>query len=138
MATTQDGNRLNQAFRRVDTNEDGKLSQDEIDRFALLKNRLQAADKDGDGSVSVTEFRQEIANRDARPAGILSAEDGLRTVTVGQRERQYQVHVPKSYDPSKATPVVIAMTRKRRDAQALHVIRQAMLRVDILIESWLT
>jgi polyhydroxybutyrate depolymerase len=38
----------------------------------------------------------------------LTPGDHTRTVEVGGRKRTYHVHVPKSYDPKKPTPVVLA------------------------------
>src|SRR5262245_25771252 len=35
--------------------------------------------------------------------------DHTRTLKVGDQERSYLVHVPKSYDGKKATPVVLAL-----------------------------
>ena len=102
--------RLNQAFQRVDADGDGKLSTAEVNRFAPLKARLAGADKDGDGYVSKTEFRQAIAKGYQAPkatSGKLAAGDSLRAVKVGDLERRYRVHTPKSYDASKPTPVVI-------------------------------
>jgi polyhydroxybutyrate depolymerase len=110
-SVAQDGNRLEKAFNRVDTDDDGKLSQGEIGRFAPLKSRLAGADKDRDGFVSFAEFRQQIAGGIQRlepSTGKLSAGESLRVVKVGELERRYRVHVPKTYDAGKATPVVIA------------------------------
>ena len=107
----QEGSLLDQAFRRVDSDGDGKLSNAEVTRFARLKDRLKGADKDGDEFVSLTEFRRQITAAEQRllpSTGKLSAGDGLRIVKVGEVERRYRVHVPKSYDASKPTPVVIA------------------------------
>ena len=102
--------RLNQAFQRVDSDGDGKLSSAEVNRFAPLKARLADADKDGDGYVSKTEFRQAIAKGYQAPtatSGKLAAGDSLRVVKVGNADRRYRVHVPKSYDPTKPIPVII-------------------------------
>jgi polyhydroxybutyrate depolymerase len=44
----------------------------------------------------------------APPAPALGPGDHARTLTVGGRERSYLVHVPKSYDPKKPVPVVLA------------------------------
>src|SRR5439155_27194644 len=38
----------------------------------------------------------------------LQAGDHTRTLTLGDQTRTYQVHVPRSYDPKKPTPVVLA------------------------------
>lgn len=102
--------RLNQAFQRVDSDGDGKLSTAEVNRFAPLKARLAGADKDGDGYVSKAEFRQAIAKGYRAPeatSGKLAAGDSLRVVKVGDRERRYRVHVPRTYDSSRPTPVII-------------------------------
>lgn len=102
--------RLNQAFRQVDSDGDGKLSKYEVNRFAPLKTRLANADKDGDGYVSKNEFRQAIAKGYQAPKatfGKLVQGDSLRTVKVGDLQRRYRVHVPKSYDASSPAPVII-------------------------------
>ena len=107
----QDGGRLDKAFRRVDTSRDGKLSSTEVDRFAQLKKRLEGADRDGDGFVSAAEFRHKIAGSAQRlepSTGKLTVGDSLRIINVGDGERRYQVHVPKSYDATRATPVIVA------------------------------
>lgn len=107
----QDGNRLNQAFSRADANGDGQLSPDEISRFAVLKNRLQGADRDDDGFVSFDEFERQIVSSltTLKPSsGKLSVGDHLRVVKVDEMERRYLVHVPKLYNPDRPTPVVLA------------------------------
>ena len=40
--------------------------------------------------------------------GPLDPGDSTRTLTVGDLKRSYLVHIPKSYDPKKPTPVVLA------------------------------
>ncbi|WP_013630083.1 extracellular catalytic domain type 1 short-chain-length polyhydroxyalkanoate depolymerase [Rubinisphaera brasiliensis] len=111
ISLAQDGNRLKQAFERIDVDHDGKLSVAEISRFAPLKSRLDGADVDGDGLVTKAEFRNKIAGSMQRlepTTGKLAIGDSLRIVKVGDLERRYRVHVPQSYDANQATPVVIA------------------------------
>jgi|GEM_PF-105167 len=110
--SSQDGSRLGQAFQRVDTDSDGKLSMEERDRFPPLRSRLEGADQDADGFLSFQEFAMAIA-QSQRPSNPETSEDfgpgdHLRTVEVGERERRYQVHVPPSYTADRETPVVIA------------------------------
>ena len=107
----QDGNRLAQAFNRVDVDRDGKLSKDDVERFAQLKKRLEGADRDGDGFVSESEFRTQLMGGFQRlhlSSGDVLAGESLREVQAGSSTRRYQLHVPASYDPAKPTPVVIA------------------------------
>jgi polyhydroxybutyrate depolymerase len=95
----------------VDADEDGRLSPEEINRFAPLKSRLKEADRDEDGFVSAAEFRQKIGGTMQRlepSKGKISVGDSLRVVQVGDRERRYRVHVPASYVAAEPTPVVIA------------------------------
>ncbi|MEM6366168.1 MAG: PHB depolymerase family esterase, partial [Planctomycetota bacterium] len=103
--------RLNQAFERVDENEDGRLSSQEINRFGQLTNRLKDADQDGDQLVSKIEFRSAIL-RGVKPitpsTGTIKVGDSLREVQSGELQRRYRIHVPVSYDGTEATPVVIA------------------------------
>ncbi len=48
------------------------------------------------------------AEKAADSAGRLSAGDYTRTVSVGDLQRRYRVHVPTSYNPNKPTPAIIA------------------------------
>jgi polyhydroxybutyrate depolymerase len=111
IALAQDGNRLQQAFERIDADRDGKLSGREIGRFAPLKDRLQGADQNGDGFVSASEFRTKIAQhyRRLKPStGRVSAGESLRVISVGESERRYRCHVPESYNAAEPTPLIIA------------------------------
>jgi polyhydroxybutyrate depolymerase len=47
-----------------------------------------------------------LASADADPLG---RGDHTRSIKMGEQERSYLVHVPKSYDPKKSTPVVLAL-----------------------------
>ena len=53
---SQDQPRQSRAFKILDTNSDGRITLEEI--AAEQKRLLSAADVDGDGSLSVTEFRR--------------------------------------------------------------------------------
>ena len=44
------------AFKRADTNQDGKLSRDEAARLPAIAARFDELDKDKDGSLSMDEF----------------------------------------------------------------------------------
>jgi polyhydroxybutyrate depolymerase len=48
------------------------------------------------------------AEKAADSAGRLSAGDYTRTVSVGDLQRRYRVHLPASYNPNNPTPVIIA------------------------------
>src|SRR4051794_14692750 len=43
------------------------------------------------------------------PADPLGSGDHTRTVMMGKQKRTYLVHVPKSYDPKKPAPIVLAL-----------------------------
>jgi polyhydroxybutyrate depolymerase len=45
--------------------------------------------------------------RDKNGGGKLTAGDHTRTLLVGDLERRYRVYIPKKYDASKATPVIL-------------------------------
>ncbi len=49
-----------------------------------------------------------LAGEPTQESPRLEPGDHKRTLTVGQRERSYLVHVPANYDPNKPTPVVVA------------------------------
>ena len=102
-------------FRRLDRNNDGMLSQEELAPFPPLQRRLQGADSDGDGMLSFQEVRA-FAAQSRRPSQPprepdprQPAEDTIRTVIAGERERRYRMHVPGKYDPERPAPVVIAL-----------------------------
>ncbi|MEZ6140380.1 MAG: redoxin family protein [Zavarzinella sp.] len=48
-------NFVRNAFKRIDTDKDGKLSAKEIESYAVLKNRLAEADSNGDGFLTLDE-----------------------------------------------------------------------------------
>ena len=105
---------LTEGFKRADSNSDGKLSADEVNQFPQLKTRLQGADKNGDGLITFDEFRTHLAAGSRPPAVPASAVTRLgpgehtRTITVGDLERRYRLHVPKNYDADHSTPVIVA------------------------------
>ena len=108
--------KLTEGFKRADSNGDGKLSADEVNQFAQLKTKLQGADKDGDGLITFEEFSTQLiagarppstATSPSSPATKLTAGDHTRTIAVGDLQRRYRVHVPKKYDATNPTPVVI-------------------------------
>ena len=105
---------LTEGFRRADSNNDGKLSADEVNQLPQLKSRLQGADKNGDGLITFDEFRTHLS-AESRPPVVpsssvtrLGAGDHTRTITVGNLQRCYRVHVPKQFDADHPTPVVLA------------------------------
>ncbi|AKJ65622.1 alpha/beta fold hydrolase [Kiritimatiella glycovorans] len=118
VAAGQDGSRLRQGFERLDTDANSRLSQTELNAAPRLSSRLKNADSDNDGTLTFEEFATAIARSmrpgpnpgpDPRPGNeSLSPGDHIRTVTVGEVQRRYRLHVPASYDPEKETPVVIA------------------------------
>ena len=55
---------LEARFKAMDTNHDGKLSEDEFVNAGL--KRLSALDKDGDGQVTRSELRSELRSRFGR------------------------------------------------------------------------
>jgi polyhydroxybutyrate depolymerase len=62
----------------------------------------QTTASSGAGSPD-TRFKQLDKNGD----GKLTAGDHTRTLRVGELERRYRVYIPKKYDASKATPVIV-------------------------------
>ena len=44
------------AFKRVDANQDGKLSKEEAARLPAIADKFDALDKDKDGALSAEEF----------------------------------------------------------------------------------
>lgn len=108
----QDGG-LERSFARFDRNGDGKLSAEEVNRFPELKRRLEGADTNRDGMLSVAEILAHVARTGAtapagRPAGELAPGDHTRTVTVGGAGRRYRLHIPRGYEAGRPTPVVLA------------------------------
>jgi hypothetical protein len=55
-ATADTAATIDAAFKRADTNADGKLSADELKQIPSLASRFSDLDKDKDGAVSSTEF----------------------------------------------------------------------------------
>ena len=98
--------RLEKIFERVDRDGDGQLSEEEVQPHPRLKALHQQAD-DGNGRVSLAEFRVEVARRmkEAQSAG--EGDLRTRTVTADGRERSYQVYVPDGYEAGTPTPVVL-------------------------------
>ena len=47
------------------------------------------------------------------PGGnFLAVGDHSRELKIGETFRSYLVHIPRSYDPNRPTPVVLASTRR--------------------------
>lgn len=104
---------VSQGFQRGDADADGKLSRDELEKLPRLKIRAEGADTDGDGFITLAEFRSHLTSGGqpapgASATGKVGPGDHMRTVTVGEMSRRYEVHVPASYDAAKPTPVIIA------------------------------
>jgi polyhydroxybutyrate depolymerase len=64
------------------------------------------------GLVVFAAFGQESSPKNPLPKAqseTLGAGDHTRTLMMGERIRTYLVHIPKSYDPNKPEPVVLAL-----------------------------
>ena len=114
MAIAQDGSRLQEGFERLDVDDDGKLTTDELNFAPRLKSRLEGADKNRDGGVTYSEFSEVIMGSMPKPStssavgANFGPGDHTRVVMIGEVERRYEVHVPESFDPEQEIPVVIA------------------------------
>lgn len=60
--TRSAGNPLDAAFKRADTNGDGRLSRKEAEHFPMLSQRFDSVDVDGDSFLSREEFDRAISN----------------------------------------------------------------------------
>ncbi len=60
--TRSGGNPLDAAFKRADTNGDGRLSRKEAEHFPMLSSRFDALDANSDAFLSREEFDQAISN----------------------------------------------------------------------------
>lgn len=60
--TRSAGNPLDAAFKRADTNGDGRLSRKEAEHFPMLSQRFDNVDIDGDAFLSREEFDRAISN----------------------------------------------------------------------------
>lgn len=60
--TRSAGNPLDAAFKRADTNGDGRLSPKEAEHFPMLSQRFDNVDVDGDAFLSREEFDRAISN----------------------------------------------------------------------------
>ena len=64
------------------------------------------------GLATLISFGQERPTTESTPnvkPEALGPGDHTRTLMMGEKERTYQVHVPKDYDPKKPAPVVLAL-----------------------------
>ncbi|NBO94204.1 MAG: hypothetical protein EBV06_18125, partial [Planctomycetia bacterium] len=50
---------------------------------------------------------EQFKQLDTHGNGKLNAGDHTRSVRVGELERRYRIYIPKKYDTSKATPVIV-------------------------------
>jgi len=105
---------LEQRFKQWDKNADGNLTADEVSRFPQPKTRLQGADKNGDGLITFEEFRTHLSagtrppTAPPSPVTRLGSGEHTRTITVGNLQRRYRVHVPKKCDACHPMPVIVA------------------------------
>ncbi|MEO1129281.1 MAG: PHB depolymerase family esterase, partial [Planctomycetota bacterium] len=105
----QSGSRLDEGFGRLDRNQDGFLSPEEIDRFPRMAARLDGADADGDGRVSAEEFQTHFTGSRAPHARPHDASATTpRTLNVDGHERRYLLYLPRGYDATQPTPLVLA------------------------------
>lgn len=64
------------------------------------------------GLMALVSFGQETVPNETPPKAqheTVGAGDHTRTLMMGEQKRTYLVHVPKSYDPNKPEPVVLAL-----------------------------
>jgi polyhydroxybutyrate depolymerase len=78
-----------------------------------LADRFTQLDRNGDGLIAIDEFRTQLSAGSRPPAAPaspvtrLGAGEHTRTIAVGSLQRRYRVHVPRKYDESHPTPVVV-------------------------------
>lgn len=56
-----------QTFADLDSNKDGRLTQDELAANEMLREHFSAADKDGDGALSPSEVEAHRTEMSGRP-----------------------------------------------------------------------
>jgi hypothetical protein len=66
-ARQQPSQQVDQTFRRLDRNGDGKLTADELPAAGGLRTAIAAADRDGDGAVTLAEARAAFGSMQRRP-----------------------------------------------------------------------
>ncbi len=97
-------------FKRLDLDGNGEITRSEAAR-ALARGKLNDLMKSSDGSSSDNPMVKQIEaiakSADADGDGKLTAGDHTRTLRVGDLERRYRVYIPKKYDASNATPVIV-------------------------------